>query len=358
VGEANDGQDGGKQPAPDGYESWNTFWTAQGMPWRTEPDSDEERQQYLAERRAITADSEQGIYAFRDERGGIALTRADVEWLVATHEAGEPLPPSRRPGKNYWKPFGPDLRGAALDGVNLTGIPLTFARLNLASLRGANLDGAQLAAARLDGADGTGATLRDAHLDGAAFHDSRLADADLSGAHLVRADLMGADLRRATLRGANLTSAYVGDTQLAQADLTGARLTGAVVAGGNLDGIRLDPDTAADLLGAIVASLLDDLPSVDWAALPLTHIEWSRLFRQAEDSISHWEETVPPERLEAQLVEIHRVLARNYQRLAAVWSEHGLAECAAYLVCRADVLRQEVVRRGEDPDEVAPDMQP
>ncbi len=52
--------------------------------WRTEPEIDTERQRYLAERRAIAPDIEQGIYPFR----GIKLSRADVEWLLATHAHG------------------------------------------------------------------------------------------------------------------------------------------------------------------------------------------------------------------------------------------------------------------------------
>lgn len=45
-------------PAPDGYTSWMDYWAAQGMPWRTEPETDEERQRYLAERRAIQPGSQ------------------------------------------------------------------------------------------------------------------------------------------------------------------------------------------------------------------------------------------------------------------------------------------------------------
>jgi hypothetical protein len=46
----------------DDREGWRAYWQAQGMPWRTEPEIDEERQRFLAERRAITPDIEQRIY--------------------------------------------------------------------------------------------------------------------------------------------------------------------------------------------------------------------------------------------------------------------------------------------------------
>ena len=51
------------------------------------PDSDyeisKERQEFLAERRKIKPDYRQDIYPFKD----IKLKRADIEWLLATHES-------------------------------------------------------------------------------------------------------------------------------------------------------------------------------------------------------------------------------------------------------------------------------
>jgi hypothetical protein len=76
------------RPTTDDTDMWRAYWTALGMPWRTEPEISEDRQAYLAERQAFTPDIERGIYPFRDENGSIRLTRADVEWLLATHESG------------------------------------------------------------------------------------------------------------------------------------------------------------------------------------------------------------------------------------------------------------------------------
>ena len=78
---------GSNRPAPEGCTSWPDHWTAQGIPWRTEPAIDEERQRYLAERRAVEPDIERGIYASRDKKGPIKLSRADMGWLLATHES-------------------------------------------------------------------------------------------------------------------------------------------------------------------------------------------------------------------------------------------------------------------------------
>src|SRR5438270_13052856 len=68
----------------DDKKSWIVYWKSQGQPWRTEPEIDMKRQKYLTERRNITPDIELGIYPFRD----IKLSRADIEWLLTTHEDG------------------------------------------------------------------------------------------------------------------------------------------------------------------------------------------------------------------------------------------------------------------------------
>ena len=71
-----------QDPLPTDREAWRTYWQAQGQPWRTEPEIDEKRQKYLAERRNITPNIEQGIYPFK----GIRL-------LVAKNscERGQPV---------------------------------------------------------------------------------------------------------------------------------------------------------------------------------------------------------------------------------------------------------------------------
>ena len=78
------------RPTNDDKDAWIAYWKAQGQPWRTEPEINLERQYYLAERRSITPDIEQGIYPFKNIDS--KLSRADVEWLLATHENGlEPV---------------------------------------------------------------------------------------------------------------------------------------------------------------------------------------------------------------------------------------------------------------------------
>src|SRR5690242_16683077 len=102
------------------------------MPWRTEPEIDEQRQGYIAQRRAIIPDEERGIYPFRDERGSIRLTRADVEWLLATHVGEEGLQgPVDWADPRQRTRLGVDFRGADLGGLNLNSLPLTNAILGL-----------------------------------------------------------------------------------------------------------------------------------------------------------------------------------------------------------------------------------
>src|SRR5258708_13834746 len=53
--------------------------------WRTAPEIDTARQQFLAGRLAITPDIQRGLYPFKD----VKLTRSDIEWLLITHEGGQ-----------------------------------------------------------------------------------------------------------------------------------------------------------------------------------------------------------------------------------------------------------------------------
>jgi hypothetical protein len=73
-----------QRPAPDDRDAWHVYWAALGQPWRTEPEIDPKRQIELAQCRATPSDIKQGIYPFK----GVKLKRADVEWLLTTHENG------------------------------------------------------------------------------------------------------------------------------------------------------------------------------------------------------------------------------------------------------------------------------
>src|ERR1700730_16885696 len=89
-----------------------------GMLWRTEAPIDGERQAYLSGRRAIIAHTDSGVYSFKD----VELSRADVEWLLETHE--DRLEPVGRGGERQGACVGLDLRGALLQQANLSNLPL------------------------------------------------------------------------------------------------------------------------------------------------------------------------------------------------------------------------------------------
>ncbi len=189
-----------QRPISNDPNEWKAYWKAQGQMWRTEPEIDVERQKYLDERRNITADIKKGIYPFK----GIKLTRADLEWLLATHENGR--------GPVYWSDLSQrererlDLRGAELSSVDLQLLPLSYIRggLSRSDAINATLDERQAAEIHLEGAN-----LSLAHLERADLFGAHLEGANLFGAHLEGADLYGAHLERSYFKEAFLGGASI-----------------------------------------------------------------------------------------------------------------------------------------------------
>src|SRR5712692_1434422 len=99
-------------------ESWFDYWRSQRQPWRTEPEIDHERKDFLNNCLGIKADIKLGIYPF----AGIKLSRADIEWLLATHEKG--YGPVNWDGERQRDRDGLDLRGADLSQLDLKRLPL------------------------------------------------------------------------------------------------------------------------------------------------------------------------------------------------------------------------------------------
>src|SRR5690349_767101 len=119
-------------PTSDDKEEWKKFWKSKNQPWRTEPKISKERQKYLTERREIKSDIKQDIFPFKD----IKLSRADVEWLLSTHDNNRgPVDWNDESQRERW---GLDLRGADLRGEQLNNLPL--ARIKAGSLK-YSLDG-------------------------------------------------------------------------------------------------------------------------------------------------------------------------------------------------------------------------
>lgn len=107
--------------------------------------------------------------------------------------------------------------GRNLEGADLSGAVLRDTSFQRANLKGANLSGINGFRTRFVSADLRGADLSNADLSEADF-----TKADLSGAILKNTDLRRARFFRATLRGADLTGADLEMADLLHADLSGA----------------------------------------------------------------------------------------------------------------------------------------
>jgi uncharacterized protein YjbI with pentapeptide repeats len=251
-----------EKPTNDERDAWRAYWRQRGQPWRTEPEIPTERQAYLNERHGITPDIKQGIYPFKDLEP--KLTRADIEWLLATHENGR--------GPIDWKDesqrdrLGLDLRGADLSGTardpfDLLGLPLARTQFGLTEREGsdvtvqaATLAGANLTFADLSVANIQGAYLSYANLQGVVFfradlQGSYLGHANMQGAYFGAANMQGAYLRAAQLQGADLNEVKLQNSDLVDAQLQGANLRSAKLQNVNLHNAQLqNADFGAALL--------------------------------------------------------------------------------------------------------------
>src|SRR6266516_2143871 len=256
------------KPKTNDAQTWASYWQAQSQPWRKEPEIDPERQSFLEKQRAIPPDVARGQYPFKD----IKLGRADIEWLLATHEQGrgpvdwhterertgpdlrgadlrladlQKLPLARMLGGLPWSEWLPatmeqrtmalvHLEGAQMNGTHLEGAALNGAYLTGALLYEANLERAELGGAHLSRTVLARAQMQDAYLSGA-----HMQDADFSYAYLENADLSHAHLEKASLSHVHAETANLAGASLQRADLHEALLTGCNLAEAHLEGADL-----------------------------------------------------------------------------------------------------------------------
>ncbi|MEO7002929.1 MAG: pentapeptide repeat-containing protein, partial [Ktedonobacterales bacterium] len=225
-----------ERPATMDHTSWVAYWKRLGQIWRTEPEIDAERQRILTERRRTQPNIARGAYPF----AGVQLARADVEWLLATHDNG--AGPVQWEDERQRGREGLDLRGALLANADLRRLPL--ARL-IGGLTGGNDEQNEAAAPHLEGARLThaqlqGANLRHAHLEGADLHNAHLDAASLTSAYLQKAMLREAQLPGSDLREAQCAEADLRDTNLQECRLQAVHCEQARLAGAHLEGSTLD----------------------------------------------------------------------------------------------------------------------
>lgn len=251
------------------------FWAARGQPWRTEPEIDEARQGFLAERRATKAVPREGIFRF----AGVRLARADVEWLLATHDdQGGAVGPVDWSDPAQRKRRGLDLRGADLRHVDLSGLPLAnllaeSPRTWDRGTRPEKMEEADPGIVRLDGAN-----LDHAHLEGALFGRAALSGASLRGAFLTQTSFL-----QAYLEGACLDEAWGEGTYFSSADLTGASLRAAVFADATFSYTAMDD---VDATGAHLTRSQLNTKTMNRIRLDDAHLEHARLSYPVMDGAS------------------------------------------------------------------------
>jgi uncharacterized protein YjbI with pentapeptide repeats len=193
------------------------------------------------------------VDALRDWAEALTVQRSDMEKAVQT--LGR-LPVFE---DDQGRTTRPDLTGANLQAMDLSGLDFEKSQL-----RGARLQGANLTRAKLQGAYLSGAQLQGAYLLGAQLQGAKLSSAQLQWAYLLGAQLQGAKLSSAQLQEADLLGAQLQGAKLIGAQLQGADLLGAQLQGTNLSRAQFDPNTnlsAATFRGAA-------LRSVDFTTLP------------------------------------------------------------------------------------------
>lgn len=309
------------QPTTDDRAAWHAYWQQLGQAWRTEPEVDAERQQYLAERRAIVPDIERGIYPFRD----IQLSRADVEWLLASHENGR--------GPVDWSDTsqrgreGLDLRGADLRQVNLHWLPLAGMRGGLTRDEWYDATEEQRTMAAVLMKD---AYLRGTHLEGARFRCADLVKANFRQAHLEEADLGRSHLKEANLRGAHLEGA----------DLWGAHLEGA-----DLSGVQLRNTQLAYVKLADEKQVGPRLADAHWDDTNLAVVQWSQIEMLGDEYEARQRYRNGEVKVKATQLRHYERAVRANRQLAVAFQNLGLNEEAARFAYRAQKLQRVVLRR-------------
>lgn len=354
-----------QRPAPGDSDAWHAYWKAQGQTWRMEPEIDVERQKELEARRAITPDIEKGIYPFR----GMKLSRADIEWLLATHENGQG--PIDWSDESQRRRDGLDLRGADLRRVDLQNLPLSRMRggLTMREWDRATAEQREMAAIHLEGAH-----LWDAFLDEAFLRSAHLEGADLRWIRLVVAELGEAHLEGVNLRHGRLKGAFLQHAHLEGADLRGAHLEGVKLKHAYLEGKCTPPNileymqqengnfpsmlSPANLQHAFFDSGTDlefaklgnkehgfvPLADVHWSDANLALVKWSFLDILGDEQQARQKTQQGQKKDAATHLDGYETAVRANRQLAVALQSQGLNEQATRFAYRAQTLQKTAFR--------------
>ena len=308
--------------------AWVAYWRESGLPWRTEPEIDVERQAYLRQRLAIQPDLEEGIYPFRD----VKLDRADVEWLLAHHENGRGPVDWRDPSQR--DRLGIDLRGANLRGANLHGLPLSHMLGGLTwRERDRTPERREMAAVHFEGA-----VLGGAHLERAELYMAYLERADLYMAHLANASL-----RKAHFEGASLRKAYLVYTEAQdQEQKTLAKFSPADLRAAFFDSTT---DLRSIFLGDEQHGFVR-VADVQWGGVNLAIIDWGPIKILGDEGKARKMRYADKDMQEAQEAHIadYRDAVRANRQLAVALQSQGLNEEATRFSYRAQLLQRQVLK--------------
>ena len=296
------------RPTTQDRTAWCTYWQTIGQEWRTEPEIDEKRQIYLEKCRSIIPNINQNIYPFK----GVKLSRADVEWMLATHENG--LGPINWVDRLQRNRQGLDLRGADLRQVDLSCLPLACMRGGLTSEEWQTATIEQYSEARM-------------HLEKAYLSKTRLEGATLYGVHLDQANLRGAHLEKADLSWSHLERSILSTAHLEGADLRGAYFDTAT----NLEKVLLGDEQHGFVL------LLD----VHWSGVNLSGVDWAQMKMLGDERKARQKKKLDGKVKDKsmRLDEYEKAIRANRQ-LAVVLQTQGLDEIASHFIYRSQILRR------------------
>ena len=331
--------------------AWQGYWTERGQPWRTEPEIDRDRQGVLAAHLAAHLEDGQHPCPFKD----VSLTRADIEWLLATHEGG--VGPVNWEEGGQRSRVGLNLCGADLRRVDLSSLPLARLQAGLPWFRrnfhtSEQLDeaGVRLERAVLRGTHLEGAILRGVHLEHADLRGAFLQEADLSRAHLESANLREAHLQRAALIRAHLEWADLPDAHLEGTVLIRAHLEGAHLREAHLEGADLRRaffDFATNLDGTVINNLHGEgvlLAGIHWGGVDLTMLDWAQVKLLGDERLARESGHTGERHKDATTrLAAYQAAVRANRQLAVALQAQGLNEEAARFAYRAQKLQRGVL---------------